>query len=205
MKKLFINILKRTREINFRPASEWQAIKDTPVSAKWHMKNYIIPITLVISIVTFLGYYFELNYLEIPKLHILLIAFIKTLSALCKAFFTFYLTFQIVQELSPKFEINNKNENLFKLLTYSFSAFWTMLFLAGILANYKSLGSFFIFMGLYGIFPFWVGSDILLELPPDKKNKLLAVSLVIAILVYLLIDWSFGFALRAAHLAGMMN
>jgi hypothetical protein len=97
------------------------------------------------------------------------------------------------------------NENIIKLLTYSFSAFWAMLFLAGLLANYKSLGSFFLFLSLYGIYPFWIGCDIMLDLRPDRKNKLILVTLLIALIVYLLIDWSFGFALRAIHLVGMMN
>jgi hypothetical protein len=201
MKKLFISILKRTREVNFRPASEWKIIKSETGLVAWHMKHYVLPISFAIAISTLLGYFLALNFYNYTFIYIV----IKALSAFCEAFFPLYITDLIVQEICPKMNINIKNESLFKLLTYSFSAFWAMLFLAGILANYKSLGSFFIFMGLYGIFPFWVGSDILLELPPEKKNKLLAVSLLIAILVYLLIDWSFGFALRAAHLAGMMN
>lgn len=205
MKKLFVPILKRIQEINFRPASEWVIIKSGPAEVSRPMKQFILPVTITIAIATFLGYILELDYVSHSRMFIVIIATIKVLSAFCTSFFTFYITALLVQELCPKMDISIDNNKLFKLLAYSFSAFWTMLFLAGLLANYKSLGSFFIFLGLYGIIPFWAGCDIMLELPRDKKNKLLAVCLFIAIVVYLLIGWSFGFALRAAHLAGMMN
>jgi hypothetical protein len=201
MKKLFISILRRIQEINIRPASEWEVIKSTPASISWHIKHYVLPISTTISIATLLGYFLALNFYNYTYIYIV----IKALSAFCVSVFTLYVTFQLVRELCPRIGINVSNENLFKVLTYSFSAFWAMQFLAGLLANYKSLGSFLIFLGFYGIFTFWTGCDIVLELASDKKNKLLAISVSIAIVVYLLIDWPFGFALRAAHLAGMMN
>jgi hypothetical protein len=201
MKTLFNTILKRIQEINFRPALEWEVIKGLPGKLTWHMRYFILPISFAIVLATFLGYLLALSFYNYSFLYIA----IKALSAFCESIFTTYITILLVLELCPKMKIVVSNENIIKLLIYSFSAFWTMLFLSGLLANYKSLGSFFLFLSFYGIFPFWIGCDIMLDLPPDKKNRLLIVTLSIALVVYLLIDWSFGFALRAIHLVGMMN
>ncbi len=173
MKKLFVPILKRIREINFRPASEWVIIKNATGRSFRPMKQFILPITITIAIATFLGYILELDYVSHSRMFIVIIATIKVLSAFCTSFFTFYITALLVQELCPKMDISIDNNKLFKLLAYSFSAFWTMLFLAGLLANYKSLGSFFIFLGLYGIIPFWAVAILCWNCPVTRKINFL--------------------------------
>ncbi len=201
LKKLFKQIRSRIYNINSNPYSEWEAINVEPNEVSWHLKNFIFPLTITISIATFLGYLLALN---IYNYSIIYVA-IKSLSAFCETFFTLWVSALIIKELAIKIKIEVQFSKLFKLLTYSFSAFFTAYIIAGILANYKTLGSFLIFLGIFGIFPFWIGCDLVLNISSIQRNRLLLVSLAVILIIYFLISWSFGFALRTAHIAGMLN
>jgi hypothetical protein len=201
VKKNIIRIKNRIQQINMNPHQEWVVIQSEPESISWNMKNYVFPITISITLVTFFGYILALAFYNYSATYV----FIKTLAVFCESFFTLYVSSLLIPELSARFGIPVPKDKIFKLLTFSFTAFYTTLMVAGILANHKNLGSFLKFLGFYGIYPFWIGCDSLLALKPDKKNKFLVISLLVVIIVYTLINWSFGFALRAAHFAELMN
>jgi hypothetical protein len=73
------------------------------------------------------------------------------------------------------------------------------------MANYPTLGSFLKFLGLYGIYPFLIGSEKMEIGDKKMRNKLLLLSLITVLITYLLISWSFGFALRSIHFAFLFN
>jgi hypothetical protein len=202
LKKLFNRLRSRIFKINASPFSEWEVIIAEPEQVSWHMKNFVLPMTIAIAITTFLGYY--LLALNIHN-YILVYSAIKALASFCEAFFTLWVSALIIKELLVKLKVSVGFIKLFKLLAYSFSAFFTAAIISGFLSNYNTLGSFLKFLGLFGIFPFWIGCEIVLKLSPEKRARLILVSLAVILIVYFLINWSFGFALRAAHFAGMLN
>lgn len=201
MKTLIKKIWNRIYQVNINPYSEWKVIKEEPASISWHLKKIVVPIILVIVIVNFLGY---LLLSDIYNYSLLYVS-VKTLSAFCESFFTFHISYLIVRELNQKFTFFSNPEKLYKLYTYSFSAFWIALLLNGLFANYKTLGNFLIFLALYGIYPLWVGAGILQNIPSKLKSRLLLFTITFAITTYLLIDWSFGFALRIIYFSGLIK
>jgi hypothetical protein len=202
MKQKFKLIRNRIQQINLHPQLEWDVINKEPDNVAWHLKQYVFPITLSIAAVTFISYLlFAYNIYNYSFSYVC----IKALASFCESFFTFYVSSLIVNEICVKLDVGANYEKLFKLMAYSFTAFWTFSFLAGALSNYKTLGSFLKFMGILGVYPFFIGSDKLLKIKPESKQKFIAITLAIVIIVFILINWSFGFALRAAHFAGMIS
>jgi len=201
LKKLFIRLKNRIFLVNSNPFTEWEVIKLEPESVSWHMKKFVLPMTLIIALATFFGYLLALS---IYNYSIIYVA-IKAVAAFCESFFTLWVSTLIIKELSVRLKSPVELTKLFKLFAYSFSAFYTAAIFAGILANYKTLGSFLKFLGLFGIFPFWIGCEMLLNISSEKRTRFILVSLVVILFVYFLINWSFGFALRTVHFAVMLN
>lgn len=192
----YFKIYKKIRLVNLQPTIGWDNILLEPASTGWHLKHFVFPIMIAISIATFLGYLlFALNLHHFSFLY----SVIKTLAVFCESFFTFYISTLIIYELALKLKIIATYDSLFRLLCYSFSLFWVASFFAGILANYPTLGSFLRFLGLFGIFTFSVGTDKLKIVENQNKQRFLIVSILIIILIYLIIGWSFDFVLRSIH------
>ena len=201
IKEVFVRVKDRILLINSSPFSELEAIRAEPSNVSWHKKKFVVPMMLAITVATFLGYLLALSIYNYSFVYIA----IKAVSAFCESFFTLWVSSLILKELAVKLKSPVGYSNLFKLMTYSFSAFFAAEIVAGFLANYKTLGSFIKFLGLFGIFPFWIGCEMLLNISAKKRLELILVSLIVVLVVYFLISWSFGFALRAAHIAGMLN
>jgi hypothetical protein len=180
---------------------EWEIIKSEPDSIEWHLKKIVIPVVLAITVVTFAGYLFASRIYS----YSLIYASIRAIAAFCESFFTLYVSFLLIYELCPKLGIISGRNSLFKIMTYSFTTFWVALFASGLLANYKTLDDFLPFLGLFGIYLFWHGSESLLAFAEGKKEKFIMIAVAIVLAVYILIHWSFGFALTAAHFPVLFN
>lgn len=201
LKKHLIRLKDRIFLVNSTPFTEWDVINLEPDSVSWHMKKFVLPMTLIIALTTFFGYLLALSIYNYTIIYVA----VKAVAAFCESFFTLWVSTLIIKELADKLKSPVALPKLFKLFAYSFSTFYLADAIAGILANYKTLGSFLKFLGLFGIFPFWIGCEMLLNISSEKRTRFILVSLVVILIVYFLINWSFGFALRTAHFAGMLN
>jgi hypothetical protein len=197
MKQKIKRIISRIRRLHSNPFTEWETIKAEPANVAWHMKTLVYPSCLLVSAATFIGYFFTSLY-SVYNYSFLFVV-LKTIAIFCESYFSLIVSYLIIKELPYKMKLKIEDKNLFIIMAYSFTTFWTALFISGILADYKNLGTFLKFTGLYGIFLFRIGSDSMLKIPSAEKTKFIFVVTAIVLAVYFLINWSFGFALTAAH------
>ena len=197
LKKIWVIIYR----INFDPQTEWELLKSESSSVSYHMKKIVMPVTLCISIATFTGYFFASGIYGYTFVYVC----IRTISAFCESFFPLYIAFLIIYEISPGMGLTAGRDNLFKLMTYSFSSFWLTSFIAGLLANYKTLDEFLKYLGLFGMYLFWTGAESLLTFENGRKIRFVLVSFGIILIIYSLIHWSFGYALTIAHFPEIFN
>jgi hypothetical protein len=174
------------------PTTEWEIIKSEPNHAGWHFHHTVYPFLLAIFISTFIGTFFAI-YHDFSFLYII----IKSISIVANCFFTLYVSTKLIEAIAPKLNINVSLELLYKTILYSLSAWWTFCLAAGILENYATLSSFLLFMGIIGIYPFWLGCSSILNIKENDKPKFVAVSFLVILIVSKLIAWSFGFILQS--------
>jgi hypothetical protein len=194
-------ILRRIIQINLNPNSEWKTIKTESCSSAYLIKSFIFPFTIIIALITFLGYLLASGFYNYSVYY----AIIKSLSVFCLTFFTPIVASMIINEIISKLGFKPGANKVFTLITYSLTAFWIGVLISGMITNYRQLASFVKFVGLLGILPLWYGCDLFIGIPGILKNKFVLISIGVTIVVLLLINWSFGPALRAAHLAEMLN
>jgi hypothetical protein len=194
-------ILRRIIQVNLNPNSEWKTIKTESCSSSYLIKSFIFPSTTIVALITFLGYFLASGIYNYSVYY----AIIKSLSVFCLTFFTPIVASLIINEIISKLGFKPASNKTLILITYSLTALWFGILLSGIIANYKQLASFVKFLGLFGILPLWYGCDLFIGIPVVLKNKFVLISIGVTIVVMLLIDWSFGPALRAAHFAEMLN
>lgn len=192
MKQKFKWVYDRVKKINLHPAEEWEVIKLEPNPARWYLHNYVYPFILAIFVTTFIGTFFAI-YHDFSFLYII----VKSFSIVFNCFFTLYVSTKLIEAISQKLKISVRIELLYKTIMYSMSAWWTFCMAAGILENYATLSSFLLFMGTFGIYPFWLGCSSVLEIAEKDKPKFVAISFLVVILVTKLISWSFGFILQS--------
>jgi hypothetical protein len=196
------HIFERIKRINLHPNAEWDHILAEPESTGRYLKQLVFPAIFGVTVITWLGYFFLA--ITVGNFSIWY-SFLKAISVFCELFFSFYVSSLLVFEICPRLKINITYEQLFRLFSYSLTGFWIGSAVAGILANYPTLGKFIKFLGIYGIYVFIIGSEKMQIGNRQLRNRLLWVSLAAVIITYLLINWSFGFALQSMHYAFIFN
>ncbi len=194
LKKIFSCI----HHLAIHPSLEWESILSIKHPINWHIKFFVLPIMLLITLTNFLGYLilaitvknFSISY-----------AIVKTIAVVFESFFPFYIGSLIIEPIAKKLKLDIELDSLQLLLIYSSSVFWAAKILAGVLANYPTLSAFIIFLGIYGVYIFMVGAEKMKVGNSLIITKFTAISTGIYILIYEIIRWSFSFPLRALHYA----
>ena len=207
MNEKFSRLKTRFLQINLNPQTEWNSVNSEPDSISWHLKKTVIPVSLAITFTMFAGYIIALRIYNYSFAYVLF----KSLDAFCEAIFTPYVSFLILHEIFSRMGISLSRTQFFKVIIYSLTIFWLALLSEGILVNLvgaysnsEKICNFLKLLGLYGIFPFWIGMDKLLNIPVERKNIMVLITVVVCFIVNVLIQWSFGFALVSAKYANLI-
>ncbi|HOK52055.1 MAG: hypothetical protein WHT29_10955 [Bacteroidales bacterium] len=195
--------LRTMQKMILSPVTGWDDVLTSPIqSTGWHMKHFVLPVVLLILVAHLVGYLIlaiTIGNYSIPYV------LVKTLATFFDTFFTFFVTIIIVTEWTRRLGWSISYDRLFLVNSYSLSAFWLGKMLAGLLANYPTLGSFFVFLGVTGIYPFILGAERLNLVESHRMNKLLAMNIGVFVLLYLLIRWVFDFPLKMLYYLHTFN
>jgi hypothetical protein len=191
------SLVGRAKAILLTPAEEWPKIEAESTSIQEILVRYVLPLAAIGPVAGFIGSqlfgYGALGITYRPSLS----------SALGSAVVTYVLTVigifvlaLIADALAPKFAGTSDRLRAFKLVAYSYTA----AMLAGIFALIPSLG-FLGLLGLYSIYLFYTGAAPMMKVPQDKGVAYTAVTMVCAIVIYLVVGAIAG-ALVGSMIAG---
>jgi hypothetical protein len=202
-RQIYIQTLRTIRKMILTPVTAWEELlADPPHSSGWHLKHFILPAVVLIIAAHLLGYL--VLAITVGNYSVAYVA-VKAIATFFDTFFTFYITVLIVTEWTRKLNWPIDYQHIFLLNSYSLSAFWVGKMLSGLLANYPTLGSFFVFLGITGIYPFIVGAEKLNLAEPRRLNRIIAMNTGVFVLLYLFIRWVFNFPLRTLYYLHTFN
>ena len=202
MRQKYQGIFKRLNYIYRHPVSCWDSIAQESFSPGWYFKKLVLPMIAAIAVVNFLGYLFFA--LAIHDFSIAY-ALVKAIAVSCESFFSFYISFLIIVELRSKLKVEIEEQKLFKIMLYSITPLWSAILLSGFLANYATLSSFLKFLGIYGVILFAAGIEQMHAVVANKRGLFIFVCFSIVLVIYLLLSWSFSFALKAIQYSDMLS
>jgi len=167
----FNAIIKRVIALVTSPKTEWEKIKNEPMTTADMFLKYAVILAAIPAIAGFLGF----------SLIGLRIGFSLTWAILMYIFSlvgVFGMAF-IIDALAPSFGAQKDMNRSLKVVIFSYTATWV----AGIFFIIPSLYILVWLVSLYTLYLLYVGMEILKEPPKDKLMGYFVVSLVVAIAI----------------------
>ena len=184
-----MNLVERAKKIILQPKTEWVVIEQESIQPAQLVSSYLIPLALIPAIASFIGYGFI--GIEVPFFgHVGSVSFgirqaiVSIITTIGGAFLSAF----IIDALAPNFgSVKNFNKAM-QLVVYSY----TPTMVAGIFYILPSLSIIATLAGIYGLYLLYIGIGPLMKTPQDKVTGYFVVSLVVAILVFVILSAILG-------------
>lgn len=181
----FNAIFIRAKNILVQPATEWEVVKGETSDKNAVLKDYALPLIILIAIASFLGG------LIFTRFGLPIYVVTKAVIAFIVAFLGIYISAIVINELASSFGSKKDTNAAFKLVIYSF----TPVFIAQIVANLIPPLFFVAIFGLYMIYLLWMGLGTMMGTPEDKKVGYVVVSALLIFVIYALLTFFLGLIL----------
>jgi len=174
----FSNIIKEVKQLIIRPKEFWVAKKEEDTGASTVLA-YLLPFFLVLAVAVFIGEFFRRSdfFFEYPVL--------KTIREILLFILLYFISVFFVKELMKTFG-GEKNVVVARtLVIYSMIPFLLVSIVTGLFQYISVLKV----LGLYSFYLFWIGAEILVELPENKKYQYALIVIFVNLLVYSFLGW----------------
>lgn len=173
-------VFNRVKNLILTPEKEWELIHSEAQTKNEVIKTYAIPLLIILVLSSIAGdMIFASRELFSPGYVIS-----KALITFIIAFSTIYIASIIINELTVSFNSKQDSDVTFKLVVYSFTAYFLTAAFSNLL---PPLGIIQVF-ALYSIYLFWLGCGPLLNTTQDNKIGFVVVSSLIILGIYAIIS-----------------
>jgi hypothetical protein len=173
----------QTRVMNMlkSPATEWPAVAAESTDAGRLYREYIIPLSAIPVIATFIGY--SIIGASMPFLGFYRRPMVAGVSLMVVSYvmglISTYVCALVIEWLAPKFRSSGSRLDALKLVAYASTPIW----IAGVLNVLPALAMLGLLAGLYAIYVFYLGLPIMMKTPADQVIVYMIVSALVIIVV----------------------
>jgi len=192
------NIINRVKKIVLEPKATWEVIKTEETPAMDVLITYILPLSLIPAIASFIGYGFigfntgifgNMSSIEWGASHAINI-FVST-------FIGILLSAWVIVMLAPKFGVELTMDRAVKLVSYSY----TPSLLAGIFYLIPALSVLAVIGGIYSLYVLYIGFKPITNVSEEQKSNYFLISILATIVVFVVITIVIGIILTTFGLA----
>lgn len=163
------------KNILINPSEYWLTIHSENVSGKILRNSILLPLALLVSVAAIAGSLFLIN-TELPFLYSLFLGIRKFLVILTAT----YLSSLLLREITYPLDLGRSFTIAFRLIVYSLVPFLVCQVVSSL---FESL-LFINITGLYGLYIFWSGAEVILKPPQHKRIPLLVAATVVFAGIY---------------------
>jgi hypothetical protein len=180
-------LVERVKGILLRPKAEWEVIDGEPATIPGLYTGYVGPLAAIPAVAAALGMSligvgaFGVSY-KAPLVQSLSQAVLQWGLTLVGVF----VIALVIENLATNFGGVKDRLKAFKVAAYAFTPGW----IAGVLMLLPTLAPIAGLIGLYGLYLLYVGLPILMKSPPDKALPYTAVTIIVAIVVWIVIGFT---------------
>ncbi|MDE5421331.1 YIP1 family protein [Ancylomarina sp. DW003] len=167
------HLFSRIKLVTLNPQSAWEEIKNEPRATKDLILNYMLPLVLIPTIASFIGYgligsntYFRSSSIN-WGLNQAILAFIG-------AFLGVFISAWCIHKLAPSFNTQTSIGKATSLVVYAYTPSW----LAGVFYLIPSLSILGLVAGIYSLYILYLGFKSITNVPEEKKTNFFVISLI---------------------------
>ena len=160
-------VFNRARNLIVGPKAEWNVIQTELLGKDAIVKGYAVPLIMIMALCSIVGSIITVSNIGY--------AIIKALGIFGFTYAGMYISAIIINELTTSFNSKKDLDTTFKLVVYSFTAYFII---SALVFLWPPLGMLYVF-GLFSVYLFWEGTTILLGTPEDNKVGFVVVSALV--------------------------
>ena len=181
------HLFNRIKLVIINPKSAWEEIKSEPRPTKDLVLNYMLPLVLIPTIASFIGYglissntYFRSSSIS-WGLNQAILAFIG-------AFLGVLISAWCIHKLAPSFGTQTSIGKATSLVVYAYTPTW----LAGIFYLVPTLSILGLVAAIYSLYLLYLGFKPITNVPEEKKTNFFVISLICIIGVSFILSLVLG-------------
>ncbi len=168
--KLFLVI----RENILDPKEFWKKQKETNENFSVQITGFFIPVLAATGVAVFLGEFFTSSHFYMGY------AVMKALRELVLFILQFSISVYLTNELIKTFKGQKDIISVRKLVLYSMTPFLLVSIVTGLFQFLYVLD----ILGVYSFYIFWLGANELLDLPKEKKDSYIIITIIVNFFVF---------------------
>lgn len=169
----------RTKYFIINPGKAWEVVHREERPMKFVRGSFFLPLIILVSVSAFLGSMFFINTTLKPMYSVL--AAVNTFLFL---YLGVYGSAFVVKEIMKAMDLGHDFLVAFKLVAYSMAPIFLSLTVSRL---FESL-LFINVLGLYGLYIFWVGMEVMVNPPDHKKLPMIIASVVSMLIIFFLLQ-----------------
>ncbi len=178
-------LYQRTKSILLSPVGAWEEILAEGLSRRKVIFRFLLPWSLILGFLTFLGVLFYENIYDSNALIFILISGSFSFFII---FLEVYLSGWLITELTGLLGNPSGSDEVFNLVVFSHAPFFIVLSLTHLFPQLMFINAF----GIYSFFVFWTGINKLTEIKEENKIPFLLVSSLIMLALFMLLSFTFN-------------
>jgi hypothetical protein len=169
----------RIKYFIINPGRAWDVIHRENRPMKYVRGSFFMPLILLVTVSAFVGSMFLTNTTLKPMYSVLV-----AIATFLELYLAVYVSAIALREIMKALDLGHDFVTAFKLIAYSFSPVYTVLIVSRL---FESL-LFINVLGLYSIYLFWTGMEIMVSPPEHKKIPMVIATAVVTLAVLLLLQ-----------------
>jgi len=163
----------RTKYFIINPGKAWEVVHREARPMKFIRGSYFLPLIILVSVSAFLGSMFFINTTLKPMYSVL-----TAITTFLFLYLGVYASAFTLREIMGAMDLGHDFLVAFKLVAYSMAPIFLSLTVSRL---FESL-LFINVLGLYGLYIFWIGMEVMVN-PPDHKKLPMIIATVVSMLI----------------------
>lgn len=196
------DLIGRVKRLLLTPSTEWDRIDAEPATIRGLYVGYVCILAAIPPIAGVIGgQLFGHGLFGISMKPSLVSAIVGAVVTYGMTLLSVFLLALIIDALAPSFDGQKNRVQAFKVSAYTGTAGWTF----GVLNIFPPLGFIVLLAGLYGLYLLYLGLPKLMKAPKEKAFGYTAVTILCAIVLFIVVGAISGAVAGMAMLGGAMS
>jgi hypothetical protein len=189
-------VFNRLKNLILSPKSEWNVIEQEAKTKDELIKQYAIPLMIMMAICSIIG---DSIFESRLTFSIAAVVF-KAVFVFGIAYGGMYISAMIITELTTSFSSEKNINSCYRLVVHSLSAYYIASCITSLLPFLRELS----ILSIFSIYLFWLGTTPVLKTPDDNKLGFVVVSNLIILGVFAILTILLGSILTAIFGVGLL-